>query len=61
MRGGRAAGSSGGSSTAITIDVRGATGNEEVQRMVAAGVSQGMSQVRREVPGIVTKHQLRNN
>lgn len=53
-------GSSGGNSTAITIDVRGATGNEEVQRMVAAGVSQGMSQVRREVPGIVTRHQLRH-
>lgn len=57
----RATAADGGSrATSIMIDVRGATGNEEVQRMVAAGVSQGMAQVRREVPGIVTRHQLRH-
>lgn len=48
-----------GGQTTIMVDVRGATGNQEVQRMVAAGVSAGMNQVRREVPGIVTKHQVR--
>lgn len=37
----------------IAVDVTGATGNAEIQRMVAAGVTQGMNQVRSEVPGIM--------
>lgn len=43
----------------LTVDVRGATGNREVRQMVAEGVAQGMSQVRREVPDIVSEHQKR--
>jgi hypothetical protein len=50
---------SGGSSVAISIDVRGATGNQEVQRMVSAGVAQGMAAVRQDVPGIVKDSQRR--
>lgn len=50
----------GGSNVSMVIDVTGATGNAEVQRMVAAGVAQGMAQVRREVPGINARFQQRN-
>jgi hypothetical protein len=39
-----------------TINVVGATGNAEIQRMVAAGVQQGNAQMRSEVPGIVSRH-----
>lgn len=54
-----AAVTSGGNTVSMVIDVRGATGNQEVMGMVAAGVSQGMAQVRREVPGLVTKFNSR--
>lgn len=33
----------------LSVDVRGATGNQEVQAMVAAGVSAGMAQVQRQI------------
>ncbi|MBP7619359.1 MAG: phage tail length tape measure family protein [Gemmatimonadales bacterium] len=48
-----------GGTVNLTVDVRGATGNQEVQRMVASGVASGMAQVRREVPGIVTNARRR--
>lgn len=54
-----AATATGATSVNVMIDVRGATGNQEVQAMVASGVAQGMAQVRREVPGLVNKHQMR--
>lgn len=51
---------SGGSSTAhITIDVTGAKGNTEIQEMVAAGVSQGLSAYDKRLPGRV--QQISNN
>ncbi|MCM0772432.1 hypothetical protein, partial [Klebsiella pneumoniae] len=49
----------GSNSINLVGDVRGATGNQEVQRMVAIGVQQGMAQVRREVPSIMDNHQKR--
>ena len=50
----------GGGTVTLVVDVRGANGNTEIQQMVAAGVSQGMDQVRREVPGIMQNYQKRN-
>lgn len=49
----------GSNSINLVVDVRGATGNQEVQQMVALGVQQGMAQVRREVPSIMDNHQKR--
>lgn len=40
----------GAGSASITIDVTGATGNSEVQRMVAAGVTQGLAEYDRAMP-----------
>lgn len=58
----------GGSSStqlALTVDVRGATGNEEIQRMVAAGMAQAVSvakaQVGKDILGMVSRadHRMR--
>jgi len=38
------------------IIVNGATGNSEIRQMVAQGVQQGNAQMRKEVPGIVSRH-----
>lgn len=57
--GGRAAAVSGPASVTQNINVVGATGNQEVRQMVAAGVAQGNAQIRREVPGLVENHNKR--
>ena len=42
-------GGMGGQNVAVTVDVRGATGNAEIQRMVAAGMSQAVAQSQRVI------------
>jgi hypothetical protein len=44
----------------VTINVNGATGNAEVQRMVAEGVAQGMKTVERNFGNMQTEYQMRN-
>lgn len=57
------ASASGGGSISMVVDVRGATGNEEVRRMVSqgvqAGVQAGMTQVSTNVPAMIGDYNRR--
>lgn len=55
-------GGGGGGSQAIsvTVNVEGANGDQHIMSLVQQGVSQGMSQVRKEVPSLMTQHQKRH-
>jgi len=52
-------GAQGGGHMTMTINVAGARGNAEIESMVKSGVQQGMAQVRRDVPSIMSDHQKR--
>lgn len=52
-------GGGGAQAISVSVNVEGASGDQHIVDLVQQGVSQGMSQVRQEVPGLMTQYQKR--